>query len=265
MKTTLQANNPMRGTLLQKYRGDLELARTYLKDAYVRFQVFMHGSDTVNDRKFLECVLGHIDRRINEGGFFNAGDCVTLPQEPVFYNDYICTREVGHFVATLQEYAFHIASRIDESIYWLDGFETDDKRAKDDAQKAVYSLKRDLTTIRLAIPLFSAWLSKHGGSKSINAFDEMSNAYWHVSEDDADYDAYFTDVHELCNRISRILRETDAVIPLNDAVEAIHSILTAGDFHEVKELFSVIYDVYASFTAELQHFCAIREFEEADK
>lgn len=252
-----------RNRLMRQYRGDLELARMYLNNSVNRFRVFM-GMSTKdgNDMKFLSCLLTHIDTRIGTNGFFEPGDCLPLPNERITI-DCVCTEEVGHFVATLQEFAYGVAADIDEAIYWLGGFEPADKRHKDWANSALLDAKAALKIVRLAIPYFSIWVAKHGGDKTKDVFAEKRAAYWQPTERDDPQGNICTDAKDLCEILQKTTRRDCFVFPLNDAVSAIKSLLQAGDFHEICDLYDDIYDAVNMFTMAVTHFCAEIEFEEA--
>lgn len=260
MEQKKQSGDAFYERILKRYRGNLELAKVYLEDANFALSTFLRENNAArNDGKFLTCLLTHIKHRIAANGFFEDGDCLQLPNTPTVCDHYVCTKEVGKFVAELQEFAYIVAAGLDRARYWLDGFETDDQDAEDQASYALLDVKHALAIVRLTIPLLSAWLAKHGGDKSKDAFAEMREAYWHTTQKDDPQGGFCKDAKSLCVELRNATRGTEFVFPLNTAVSAVRSLLQAGDFQDVCDLYDGIYEATTMFTCAVGHFCAMTE------
>ena len=246
--------------ILKRYRGNLELAKMYLKDSNCELSTFLRENKAAQtDCKFLTCLLTHIKQRIADNGFFENGDCLRLPDAPTVCDRYVCTEEVGKFVAELQDFAYSVATGLDKARYWLEGFRTDDENAGNLAIDALQDVKHALMIVRLTIPMFSAWLAKHGGDKSKDAFAEMREAYWHTTQKDDPQGGFCTDAKSLGVELQKATRGADFRFPLNTAVSAIRSLSQAGGFQDVCDLYDGIYEATTMFTTAVIHFCAMTE------
>ena len=242
---------------LKIYRGDLELANTYLEHAQLCLFMHKHSHSFAADNAFLDCLRAQIRKRLKDVEL-NGNDYVKLPEQSIMLDTYVCNEDVGRFVSDLKEYSFMIASNLDRAAYWLGGLysHAKDEKVKEKAKAAYTSIKQDLTTIKLAIPHFSSWLAKRKFEERLDAFSEMKEAYWHITPENDPEGGFYTEVDDdLIKMLHDITKYNQFIYPIHDAVLCMNSIYKSGDFYDIQELFEVVYGVVISFNCTIIDFC----------
>lgn len=257
----MKTDNEFPEQYLKIYRGDLELAKTYLQNAQICLLIYKRSRSVVADDAFLGSLIDKINARLNnivDGENGETTDIIQLPDQEIMLDNYVCNEDVGRFVSDLKEYSFMIASNLDEAAYWLGGLasQAKDKKVKEEANYALISIKQCLTTIRLAIPHFSTWLAQRKFAERLDVFSEMKEAYWHITPENDPEGGFYTEVDDsLIKRLQDTTEYNQFIYPIHDAVLCMNSIYKAGDFYEIQELFEVVYGVVSNFNFTIIKFC----------